>query len=191
MLSIFSCVCWPSVCLLWRKVCLGFFPTFWLGVGDGQGGLACCNSWGCKGSDTTERLNWTELFCFGQVGSVTFGTCTELFLVSMPLLARLPTSLSLNLFPSYSFCKSHLKFYFVYEPLPNCCSFLQTLVAFISCIVHLVYPWNRSQCSPLVIACLCFISPTMTVFKHFGIMVFVFTIRDILVIWLPTQVLIG
>ena len=31
------------------------------GVGDGQGGLACCNSWGCKQSDTTERLNWTEL----------------------------------------------------------------------------------------------------------------------------------
>ena len=31
------------------------------GVGDGQGGLACCNSWGCKESDTTERLNWTDL----------------------------------------------------------------------------------------------------------------------------------
>ena len=31
------------------------------GVGDGQGGLACCNSWGCKEPDTTERLNWTEL----------------------------------------------------------------------------------------------------------------------------------
>ena len=30
------------------------------GVGDGQGGLACCNSWGRKKSDTTERLNWTE-----------------------------------------------------------------------------------------------------------------------------------
>ena len=29
------------------------------GVGDGQGGLVCCNSWGCKESDTTERLNWT------------------------------------------------------------------------------------------------------------------------------------
>ena len=27
------------------------------GVGDGQGGLACCDSWGCKESDTTERLN--------------------------------------------------------------------------------------------------------------------------------------
>ena len=32
-----------------------------LGVGDGQGGLACCNSWGRKESDTTEQLNWTEL----------------------------------------------------------------------------------------------------------------------------------
>ena len=27
-------------------------------VGDGQGGLACCNSWGPKESDMTERLNW-------------------------------------------------------------------------------------------------------------------------------------
>ena len=31
------------------------------GIGDGQGGLACCNSWGRKESDTNERLNWTEL----------------------------------------------------------------------------------------------------------------------------------
>ena len=31
------------------------------GVGDGQGGLACCSSWGCKESDTTEQLNWTDL----------------------------------------------------------------------------------------------------------------------------------
>ena len=30
-------------------------------VGDGQGGLACCDSWGLKESDTTEQLNWTEL----------------------------------------------------------------------------------------------------------------------------------
>ena len=27
------------------------------GVGDGQGGLACCSPWGRKESDTTERLN--------------------------------------------------------------------------------------------------------------------------------------
>ena len=32
------------------------------GVGDGQGGLACCDSWGRKESDMTERLNWTELY---------------------------------------------------------------------------------------------------------------------------------
>ena len=29
--------------------------------GDGQGSLACCNSWGHKESDTPEWLNWTEL----------------------------------------------------------------------------------------------------------------------------------
>ena len=28
-----------------------------LGVGDGQGGLACCSPWGRKESDTTERLS--------------------------------------------------------------------------------------------------------------------------------------
>ena len=32
-----------------------------LGDGNGQGGLACCDSWGCKESDTIEWLNWTEL----------------------------------------------------------------------------------------------------------------------------------
>ena len=31
------------------------------GVGDGQGGLACCDSWGCKESDTTEQLIWSDL----------------------------------------------------------------------------------------------------------------------------------
>ena len=31
------------------------------GVDDAQGGLACCDSWGRKESDTTEWLNWT---CF-------------------------------------------------------------------------------------------------------------------------------
>ena len=30
------------------------------GIGDGQGGLACCDSWGHKESDTTEWLNWTD-----------------------------------------------------------------------------------------------------------------------------------
>ena len=30
------------------------------GVGDGQGGLACCNPWGRREADMTERLSWTE-----------------------------------------------------------------------------------------------------------------------------------
>ena len=37
---------------------LGWTP----GIGDGQGCLACCDSWGRKESDTTERLNWTDVF---------------------------------------------------------------------------------------------------------------------------------
>ena len=37
------------------------------GVGDGQGGLECCDSWGSRESDTTEWLNWTELI--GQLAS--------------------------------------------------------------------------------------------------------------------------
>jgi len=36
------------------------------GVGDGQGGLACCESWGRKESNTTEWLNWTELKSFSM-----------------------------------------------------------------------------------------------------------------------------
>ena len=38
------------------------------GVGDGQGDLACCGSWGRKESDTTERLNWTERGSIGWLG---------------------------------------------------------------------------------------------------------------------------
>ena len=31
------------------------------GVGDGQGGLACCDAWGRKESDTTEQLIWSDV----------------------------------------------------------------------------------------------------------------------------------
>ena len=34
------------------------------GIGDEQGGLACCSPWGHKESGTTERLNWNELNLF-------------------------------------------------------------------------------------------------------------------------------
>ena len=29
-LSMLSCICWPSLCLLWRNVCSGLLPIFWL-----------------------------------------------------------------------------------------------------------------------------------------------------------------
>ena len=45
----------------WHHWLDGCESEWTLGVGDGQGGLACCNSWGHKESDMTERLNWTEL----------------------------------------------------------------------------------------------------------------------------------
>ena len=37
----------------------GFGGT--LGVGDGQGGLACCNSWGRKEADTTEQMELDKI----------------------------------------------------------------------------------------------------------------------------------
>ena len=43
----------------------GFGRT--LGVGDGQGGLAYCSSWGCKELDTSERLHfYFSLSCIGE-----------------------------------------------------------------------------------------------------------------------------
>jgi len=41
-----------------------------LGVCDGQGGLACCNPWDCKESDTTEQVNWTESISDSEINIV-------------------------------------------------------------------------------------------------------------------------
>ena len=45
----------------WHHWLDGCESEWTLGVGDGQGGLACCDSWGRKESDLTEWLNLTEL----------------------------------------------------------------------------------------------------------------------------------
>jgi len=44
----------------WHHWCDGHEPEQTLGVGDRRGGLVCCSPWGCKKSNTTEQLNWTE-----------------------------------------------------------------------------------------------------------------------------------
>ena len=46
----------------WHHGLDGRVSEWTLGVGDGQEGLACCDLWGCKESDTTEWLNCTEMF---------------------------------------------------------------------------------------------------------------------------------
>ena len=35
-----------------------------LGVGEGQGNLVCCGPWGHKELDTTEWLNWTDIYIY-------------------------------------------------------------------------------------------------------------------------------
>jgi len=52
---------WQDETAGWHHWLDGRESEWTLGVGDGQGGLACCDSWGHKESDTTEQLNWTEL----------------------------------------------------------------------------------------------------------------------------------
>ena len=45
----------------WHHWLDGHESQWALGVGDGQGGLVCWDSWGRKESDTTERLIWSDL----------------------------------------------------------------------------------------------------------------------------------
>ena len=52
------------------------------GVGDGQGGLACCGSWGRRESDTTEWLNWTELNWRLRIELCEIGTLWRAFCLS-------------------------------------------------------------------------------------------------------------
>ena len=52
---------WQDETVGWHHRLDGWKFEWTLGVGDGQGGLAYCDSWGRKELDMTERLNWTEL----------------------------------------------------------------------------------------------------------------------------------
>ena len=82
----------------WHHRLNGHRFEYILGVGDGQGGLACCGSWGPKGLDTTERLNWTEL-----------NMSIELVMQSNHLILCRPLSSCLHSFPaSGSFPLSYL-----------------------------------------------------------------------------------
>ena len=75
----------------WHHWLNGRESEWTLGVGDGQGDLACWDSWGRKESDTTEQQNWTELsqlFCrrFGlHLGVSDVSSCLD---SSFPLFCK-------------------------------------------------------------------------------------------------------
>ena len=46
----------------WQHQLTGYEFEQALGDSEGQGSLACCSPWGCKESDTTKQLNWTDRF---------------------------------------------------------------------------------------------------------------------------------
>ena len=64
----------------WHHQLNGHWFGWTLGVGDGQGGLACCGSWGRGKLDTTEWLKWTELNWTELNGLVVFPTFFSLSL---------------------------------------------------------------------------------------------------------------
>ena len=64
------------------------------GVGDGQGGLACCNSWGRKESDTTERLNWTELILLKGLENISWNDSQQVIVtLILTVVSEHPVSL--------------------------------------------------------------------------------------------------
>ena len=75
------------------------------GVGDGQGGPACCSSWGCKELDMTEWLKWIEIYIFLNFYNVVLVSaiqqCKSAIIIHMP-----PPSLVSFPFPSHPFRSS-------------------------------------------------------------------------------------
>ena len=68
----------------WHHQLNGHESEWTLGIGDGQGGLAYCSSWGLKELDTTERLNWTDrvhlIFCIiTYFGLLYWERCVEMY----------------------------------------------------------------------------------------------------------------
>ena len=67
----------------WHHWLNGFESEWTPGVGDGQGGLECCDSWGRKESDTTEWsvLTWTSV---GKMISLLFYTLSRFVIAFLP-----------------------------------------------------------------------------------------------------------
>ena len=66
-----------------------------LGVGDGQGSLACCSSWGCRvGHAWATELNWSSVFCLKLIPSVLqYHWCFDYIGIMNPVIISLVHSL--------------------------------------------------------------------------------------------------
>ena len=112
-----------------------------LGVGDGQGGLACCGSWGRKESDTTEQLNWTELnlvLCVFLSQGTLFSTYC--WIVNTELIANGPIC--------HSWIKTTYHLYFlckVHHSLPVLRNIRQCKQHFSTTRVGCFKQWNHQQ----------------------------------------------
>ena len=120
------------------------------GVGDGQGGLACCGSWGRKESDTTERLNWTALPFLSFIVPI---LAWNIPLISLIFLKR-SLVFPILLFPLF-LCIVHLKrlsyLYFLFSGTLHSVGYI---FPFLLCLLLLFF----SQL---------FIRPPQTTFLHF------------------------
>ena len=97
-----------------------------LGVGDGQGGLACCNSWDLKESDRTERLNCTD-WCHTYTKKTekkkkTVLMMSTLRIYSINLLCTIDSSLQKSYYTLHSeyyiFFFLHCEAYGIFVPQP-------------------------------------------------------------------------
>ena len=82
------------------------------GVSDGQGGLACCGSWGWKELDMTEWLNWTELkhqpFVWWCRVTYQFSICLNYGLLSTVILLQELQKRGIDEMLSYTFFDIYL-----------------------------------------------------------------------------------
>ena len=72
---VFMCFCYPSVCLLWRNVCLGLFPTFWLGC-------LFFWHWSCTSCLYILEINPLSVVSFANIFSHSEGWLSTLLIVS-------------------------------------------------------------------------------------------------------------
>ena len=61
--------------IVWCHWLNGHESAWTPGVGDGQGGLVCCDSWGRKELDRTERLIWSDLIWSSVLSTICWRDC--------------------------------------------------------------------------------------------------------------------